>query len=379
MTISGSLRRSLGWIFFGLGMIALRVAMNWVPGFAEDMYGRGVFPLIRLALDNTLGLLPLPAVYVLIPLLCFWLIRRRRFRRREISSRPQRLGMRVLSMLAFLFAAAGLFLFLWGFNYARIPLRHQLALPLDPLEGKLLIGELEQAAAGLNQWAPPASFDSAQNLEGRVRAAMIETLQSMDWPAVGRPRVRVLYPGVLLKAFGVSGIYNPFTGAATIAAGLPPLSRPFLMAHELAHAWGVTDEGEANLVAFLACTRSADAEMAYSAHLAWWEYLAGPTSESNAKAFSRISAQLLPRVREDQAAIRAHWRQYSGRLMRAARQVNNMYLRSQGLAAGVLSYDSFPALLRAWRRARAAGTAIRTTPAGSGVDTVKEAGGKIEK
>ncbi|MBN1197096.1 MAG: DUF3810 domain-containing protein [Candidatus Aminicenantes bacterium] len=379
MTIKGRLRRSLGWISFGLGMIALRVAVNWVPGVAEDMYGRGVFPLIRLVLDNTLGLLPLPAVYVLIPLLCIWLIRRRRLRRNEISSRSQRMGMRVLSTLAFLFAAAGLFLILWGFNYARIPLRHQLALPLDPLEGKVLIGELEQAAAGLNQWVQAASFNSTENLEERVRAAMAGTLQSMDWPAVGRPRVRVLYPGALLKAFGVSGIYNPFTGAATIAAGLPPPSRPFLMAHELAHAWGVTDEGEANLVAFLACTRNADAEMAYSAYLAWWEYLAGPVSGSHAKAFSRISARLLPRVREDQAAIRAHWRQYSGRLMRAARQVNNMYLRSQGLAAGVISYDSFPALLRAWRRTRRAGPAISATPAGSGVDAVEEAGGKTEE
>ncbi|HDP94241.1 MAG TPA: DUF3810 domain-containing protein [Candidatus Aminicenantes bacterium] len=355
MAVSRQLRRPLGWIAFGLGMIALRVVMHWVPAFAEDMYGRGIFPLIRLGLDNTLGLLPFPAVYLLIALLFFRMIRRLRFHERDFYSRLQRLGTMVLSLVAFFLAAAGLFLFLWGFNYARIPLRHQLALSLEPLEGSVLVGELEQAAAGLNLWAQRTLPGPGDDLEGRVRAAMAGTLESMDWPAVGRPRARTFYPGVLLKAFGVSGIYNPFTGAATLAAGLPPVTRPFLMAHELAHAWGITDEGEANLAAFLACTRSADAEMAYSAHLAWWQYLAGPVSRSNTDAFSRISAQLVPRVQGDLAAIRAHWRQYSGRLMRAARQVNNMYLRSQGLAAGVLSYESFPALLRSWRRAGAAG------------------------
>lgn len=347
--------RRLGWIVFGLGMIALRVVMVWVPGFAEELYGRGVFPLIRLGMDNSLGLLPFPAVYLLTVLLLFAIVRRLRKRNRNIHSLLRRFTGMGLGLAAFLSALAGLFLVLWGFNYARIPLRHQLALPLDPLEEKAVIHELERAAAGLNKWVEMKPASTKTGLEKRVRAAVKTTLQEMDWPAVGSPRVRTLYPGVVLKAFGVSGVYNPFTGAATLPAGLPAVSRPFLMAHELAHAWGVTDEGEANLVAFLACTRSADAALAYSAHLAWWDYLYGPALRADHDAAVALQKRLDAVVRTDQESLRMHWQRYRGRLMNAARHVNHLYLRSQGVNAGVLSYDSFPALLRAWRRSTAKG------------------------
>jgi len=343
-------RKRLGWIAFGLGMIALRVVMDWAPGFAEDMYGRGVFPLIRLIQDYSLGLLPFPAVYLLLFLLVWWLRRRWLRRQRDIASPLQRLGGAVISALAVVFAIIGLFLVLWGFNYARIPLRHQLELPLDPMDGPALVAELERTALELNRLVRRAPVTPGGELENRVRSALAGTLDAMDWPTVGRPRIRFFHPGSLIMAFGVSGIYNFFSGEATLPAGLPRTSRAFTAAHEAAHAWGITDEGEANLAAFLACSRSGDAELAYSAHLALWGYLARPLSRIDSSGLERVATLLSPRVRNDMAIARAHWRRYRGGLMRAAAKVNDAYLRSQGIAAGVVSYESFPALLRAWRR-----------------------------
>jgi len=343
-------RRRLGWMAFGLGMIALRLVMDWVPGFAEDMYGRGIFPLIRLGLDNTLGRLPFPAVYLLVLLILLWAIRRWGRRERSTRSLLLRLESAIVTGMSVLFGAVGLFLVLWGFNYARIPLRHQLELPLDPLDGPAMVAELQLATTGLNNWAGRAPVIPAPGLETRVRQGLAAILQEVDWPAVGRPRVRFFHPGGLLKVFGVSGIYNPFTGAATIPGGLPMMTRPFTAAHEMAHAWGITDEGEANLAAFLACTRSGDPELAYSAHLAWWGYLAGPVARADRNAYVRITSTLTARVRDDMELIRVHWQRYRGSLQRIARQANDAYLRSQGVAAGVISYEAFPALVRAWRR-----------------------------
>lgn len=342
-------RRRMGWIAFGLGMIALRVAMEWAPLVAETLYGRGVFQVVRFVLDHTLGLLPFPAVYLLLILLFVWGIYKWRRRRLEERNLMQRLESGVVSVLAVGFGTVGLFLFMWGFNYARIPLRHQLELNIRSLDARDLTVELGRTAEGLNRLAGELPEEPSTDRDARVLEAVKGVLDECGWPAPGGVRVRTFRPGGWIMSFGISGIYNPFTGAATLPSGVPAVSRPFLAAHETAHAYGITDEGEANLVAFLACTRGHDPELAYSGHLALWGYLAGPVSRHDPSGYEKIVRSLSPHAVADLRSISEHWRKYRGALMRAAHQVNDAYLRSQGVRAGVRSYAGFPALLRAWR------------------------------
>ena len=49
--------------------------------------------------------------------------------------------------------------------------------------------------------------------------------------------------------------------------GLHELAQPYIMAHEVSHAFGVTDEGECNFLAALICRNSAHALLNYSGGL----------------------------------------------------------------------------------------------------------------
>ncbi|MCB0582976.1 MAG: DUF3810 family protein, partial [Phaeodactylibacter sp.] len=70
------------------------------------------------------------------------------------------------------------------------------------------------------------------------------------------------------------GLYFPFTGEGHIDAGLHPLQKPYVMAHELAHGYGFGDEGTCNFLGYLACIGSDDPVIAYIGHLNYWRTLA---------------------------------------------------------------------------------------------------------
>lgn len=62
--------------------------------------------------------------------------------------------------------------------------------------------------------------------------------------------MRVLEPAGCLLVFGTAGIFWPFSGEGYVDSGLDSLVIPFTMAHEFAHGFGWTDEGNAILLLY---------------------------------------------------------------------------------------------------------------------------------
>src|SRR5690606_40629206 len=60
-------------------------------------------------------------------------------------------------------------------------------------------------------------------------------------------RVQNIKPSGTLRRMSIAGIYNPFTGEANLDNAMPSLPQIFTTAHEIAHGYGITSEGEANL------------------------------------------------------------------------------------------------------------------------------------
>ena len=69
------------------------------------------------------------------------------------------------------------------------------------------------------------------------------------------------------------GVYFPFTLEANYNKLMYSSNKPETVVHELAHTQGIILEDEANLVAFLACSQSENAEYRYSGYLSALKYV----------------------------------------------------------------------------------------------------------
>ncbi|MEL6251078.1 MAG: hypothetical protein AAFR87_03605, partial [Bacteroidota bacterium] len=85
-----SLKLDRRYVWMGLGLLSLFInsILKSNPYFTEVVYSRGIFLLFRWIWDYTLGLIPIPLLYIIGPLLIFYLIRSWRKGRPHRQERP---------------------------------------------------------------------------------------------------------------------------------------------------------------------------------------------------------------------------------------------------------------------------------------------------
>ena len=347
-------------LWTGLGLLALLLArvLTRHPEIAERLYGQGLFPLIRNGFDYTIGLLPFP-VFWLILIAALWLL----WRRALIPLRHKTVTWWSLisGLLSTMGAVLFLFYFLWGFNYARSDVASRMELSADPLEMQQLEAEFERATNALSDLTSTAGEEIRQQmhhlpdgLEAAVRNGIVSLMNRLDMPAPGRVRGRLLAPGGILLCFNTAGIYIPFSGEGHVDAGMLPMQVPFTMSHEMAHALGVTDEGDCNFLAFLACMQSEDVFIRYSGLLSYWRYVAAEYRRGFPEKYKDRYEQLPDLVRESLFAIQQNLDKYPEIMPRLRNLVYDSYLKSHGVHEGLKSYSRIVRLVNAYYGSAAA-------------------------
>ncbi len=378
--------RRWAWAFLGAGAYALHLAFGKDSAIVENLYSRGLFVGVRWLWDVSLGRSPIPLIYVFLALIALsglWaLFRRRRSRglspdwrrpsqltpeeyRSDIyvsekaASVPVKIGRGLLLVASW----AGMFVFffylLWGFNYNRIGVEKQLRLDVQALDLAAVKAEAEETLRALTtaRTAVPGATQAAlgdadlpADLEVPVRRALSKVLAGFGFPVDGRPRIRPLRPGGLLMRLSSTGFYLPYCGEGYTADNLTAAEKPFVTAHEMVHAYGITDEGAASFLGFLACAASKDPAVRYSGLLSYWNYVF-PELARLSRDEARVLAERLPEgARADLKAAYENWERYRGRVRAAAEAVYERYLKSQGIKEGLRSYDRFVSLVVAWKR-----------------------------
>ena len=139
--------------FWGIGLglfaIGLRFVLGFFPQVTETIYSRGIYKVIRLIFDSIHSVLPFSALYLMFAILMFaiyWGIKKWRRSERSVFNK---LGQILFSLLSLLGWIVFLFLFLWGFNYGRIPLATQLKITPRPLKLETVVEELNSRQAKL--------------------------------------------------------------------------------------------------------------------------------------------------------------------------------------------------------------------------------------
>lgn len=346
------------WRWFSLGVLALllRELMARYPDKTDQFYSRGLFPIIRTGLDYTLGIFPFPSVFLFVAFILFLIILF--FRRLAKRKAPRAKGVYVIqSILNFAGGLVFFFLLLWGFNYQRSPLATQLGLEVKPMDLTELQIELEWNYAQLislrrqltSDTLPIETIPTYSILENQVRDVLKEQLPRIGLSYVGRPRTKQFPPAGLMRRLGVLGIYFPFVGESYLDPVLHPLEKPFTIAHEMAHSIGITDEGEANFVAWIVSSRSGDSLIAYTAALRLFLYQIRDFYRLEPDAYRIWIAAIDTGVLNDIRSIQARAAMYPPFFREISRATNDLFLKSQGVRAGVLSYQELPMLVKAWR------------------------------
>jgi hypothetical protein len=197
------------------------------------------------------------------------------------------------------------------------------------------------ALTGLMEYSP---------LEDLVRATMQENLEVLGLNFTGRPRTKQFPPQGFMRRMGILGIYFPFTGESYLDPSLHALEKPFTIAHEMAHSYGVTDEGEANFIAWVVCTNAEEPLLRYAAHLLLLRYQLRDYYGMDPDA-ALCWMETLPRgIIQDLISIRESAEAYPPIWLALSRKSNDLFLKSQGVKAGIKSYQQLPILAAAWRQ-----------------------------
>ncbi|MCB0554044.1 MAG: DUF3810 domain-containing protein [Phaeodactylibacter sp.] len=353
------LKTKLIWIALGLGAVALRALFSGYPEVVEQYYSQAFFPVIRWSIDYLLAWFPVPLVYPFLLLLFLLTIRQvRLWWKRTYANFWYKSLDAALGIGASLSGVVFFFLFMWGFNYGRIPLENQLGLELTPLSLKELKAELNHETAQikrLRNLIPGATTEPISNnmlpasMESLLRGEVEQLLDSHGYPTVGRVRGMYVYPKGIFLRFSSSGLYFPWTGEGHVDAGLHSLQKPFVMAHELSHGYGFGDEGTCNFLAFLSCIQSKDPVIAYSGHLNYWRTLAANYRYYEPEKYREFRESLPLGIQSDLDAINEVLLRYPDFMPHLRYVAYDAYLKAQGIEEGMLNYDRVIMMAHAWR------------------------------
>ena len=93
----------------------------------------------------------------------------------------------------------------------------------------------------------------AHALEPAEALSHEEILQTAQTLSGGGVQLKYMRFPELMRALRMAGFYSPLTGEALLSEAEPEWFLPFVACHELAHANGLANEGQANLRAYALC------------------------------------------------------------------------------------------------------------------------------
>jgi len=357
-------------------LLAALLALGQWPYFVEHVYARGLSPFLCRTLAMATGWLPISLAEVclaggtLAVLLlggrALWRVATRRAR----AWPTLRAGLWQLARGA-VFVACG-FYAVWGLNYAREAMPQRLGwAALAPPDRAAQAEELRALCTEAVQRANAAYRDTfATDDVGTVTrwpgsAGDLERALDVGLDEAGRrlgleptflgsrgpsKRPRLLAP--LMTRLYLSGFFFPWTGEANVNPQPPDCTTLHIVAHEKSHQRGLAREDEAEFVGFLAGAHAPHPYLRYAAHLFAQHVLLRELGRVDQQAQRALIGTRLPGVARDVDAVAEFWDRHYGKLVRISVAVNDTYLKTHGIAQGVLNYGAAAELLVRYARQR---------------------------
>ncbi len=327
------------------------------PDIIERYYSNGIYPVIAGIQRFLFGWIPFSlgdlfyAILVIIILVkIFRLVRtiyRRAFTWKYFVS-----GLRVL--LVFCLCLYVFFNLFWGLNYDRRGIAYQLKLDvkkyavqdLDTL-AQVMLGRVNHYAALVTQ-EEKDSLRSKRELFLRAGAAYASLSSQKNFLRYSTRSVKPSLYSYLGNYFGFQGYYNPFSGEAQVNTIVPPLLRPYITTHEIAHQLGYAKENEANFVGFLACRSYASDLFRYSTYFDMFNYTIGELYRADSVLARKYLDARSPRFVKDVNDVKEFFRRYQGWVQDLILEGYSFFLKANKQPAGKRSYNEVVSWLIAY-------------------------------
>jgi len=343
---------------FPLVLLAILLILRMVSTQAiliEKYYAQGIYPLVARVLSTMNLWLPFSlGEGVLLGIGVYLLIYISGFLLKYFGNRPMNFIRhknwfdRIRTMVSLVLTASILFQVLWGLNYSRLPLKSVLNLDVQPRSSYELYSAMLWHVEKANQIQSQLSPDAyTKNYDVWTGYENLPDVFSVLAQVKGKPKT--LISSEFFSYAGIAGIYNPFLGEANFNALQVEFMHPVVMAHELAHLQGIAREDEANFAAVAVCLSHTEPFVNYSGHMLSIIHMSNALYNTDQELWDRANDKISLGVREDLNRNNTFWNEYEGWFEEASSELNNTYLKANGLADGVKSYGRMVDLLLATR------------------------------
>lgn len=255
-----------------------------------------------------------------------------------------------------------LFYWCWGFHYKGQTLTKSIKLEVKTLNEKAVREEVGHTLSTLLAIRKSMGVDSVFSITehgmGEILEFDLDTHatyifeQHFDLKTYGPAKVRPFYPRGLLYRLNTSGFYNPLTGECNYEGAMHMLQEPFVKAHEWCHAQGITDEGDANFLAYWICVESDDDFYKYSAYLVYWRYLMYDVKRNFPELYDKARKELPTGIKKDLVEIRATLNKYPEFMPKTRDMIYDTYLKTHGISEGMESYNRLVRMVVAFKRVK---------------------------
>lgn len=258
----------------------------------------------------------------------------------------------LLSWLLFLSSSVilivSLFYWMWGFNYGRTTIGESYFqneyITLDTVAFRKR-WELQTNRVNLirKKLILPDSTGKhlTQNYAHRFRQTAAERNFFFDLDTSLQPQCKEFIPAGMLLRLNTAGFYFPLGSESYVDKALHVTQKPFVIAHELAHGYGVTDEGEANFIGYILSQSSGDPLAIYSSALSLWLYMASDGRHLSKTFTKEMWDRLSPEVWSDLQSRRALDERYPEFMPKLRDAVYDSYLAMNKVEGGMESYNRF--------------------------------------
>jgi hypothetical protein len=263
----------------------------------------------------------------------------------------------ILLIISYLSLLYSLFYIFWGFNYKVNTLDEKLSLPKVQIDTSLIISEVKDILPLLEKYRNNITKDTAalsiyyrpKNIEEIIRNSQTKILKEWRHPCTYPIRVRELKPNGTLLILSTAGIYIPFAFEGHFDGGLSHIQSGYVLAHEMAHGYGITSEADCNFVALLTCLNSENDYLQYTGLLTYWRYLMSELRDKAPYSFYYLAYHRPIGLSNDIKDIYKHLDRYPDIIPRIRDVFYDSYLKANGVSDGIDSYNKVIDLYLAYK------------------------------
>lgn len=334
-----------GWPFLiaALSFLVVRLAIK-NPELVEKYYSDNFYPHFARIMSSFSKMLPFSlwdvfwTLFIVALLGCIIFVILKRLKMMLFL-------LRFTQVLALLY---GYFYFSWGLNYFRPDIEKRIGVEMVTVDEKLFRSMLDSVIIMVNENHAIVKHDDYRDIDSLVEYSysINSDILDIEYPNGNRRPKKMIFSNLISK-FGISGYFGPFFNEINLNRKILPMDYPFLLAHEKAHQFGVSGESEANLTAFVVCTKSDDSRLNYSGYLALLLYFL-----EDAQYFSDYHDYLRKLDKKVLEEIRFRQQYYFGLqnevMEQAHESVYDAYLKSNQVTHGIEDYNDVVELAISW-------------------------------